>query len=243
MKSAIKKLIPKRLQRSLIEIRNRRKSPEEIFTEIYEKGHWGDAPDGRKFCSGLGTIDENVEKYIGVLQAFISKNGIESVFEIGCGDFSIMKSVLSDSLIKYTGSDVVKRVIDHLSESHGNPHTKFLHLDAIKSTSFPHADLCVIRQVLQHLNNSQISEIIRKTKAFKYVIITEHIPLNPVVKNGDKSASGYIRLQNQLTSGVFLDAPPFSLDCKTLLSYRQDDSDHSGESIPALMVTSLIENA
>ena len=185
MKSTLKKLIPKRLQRFIIEIRNRRKSPEEIFTEIYEKGLWGEAPDGRKYCSGQGTIDENVDKYIGILQAFINKNDVTSIFEIGCGDFTIMKSVLSDSLIKYTGSDVVRNVIDHLTASHGNPHTKFLHLDAIKAASFPPADLCIIRQVLQHLNNSQISEIIRKTKAFKYVIITEHIPLNPVVKNGE----------------------------------------------------------
>jgi hypothetical protein len=243
MKRAIKKIIPKRLQRFLIEAKNRNRSTEEIFTEIYEKNLWGEAPDGRKFCSGLGTTDENVEKYIGVLKDFIDENKVESIFEIGCGDFSIMKSVIDQSLIKYTGSDVVKNVTDHLSDSYGNELTKFLHMDAIKSTRFPSADLCIIRQVLQHLNNDQISEIIRKTEGFKYVVITEHIPLNPACKNGDKSASGYIRLQNLKTSGVFLDAPPFSLKCKTLLSYRQDDIDHSGKSIPAVMLTSLIVNS
>lgn len=242
MKKIIKKIIPRWLFNFFIYIKNRNKSPEEIFTEIYEKNLWGEDPCGRKYCSGPGTTDVNIEKYIGVLKDFITQYKVKSIFEIGCGDFSIMKSVLNKSDVKYTGSDVVKNLIDHLSDSYGSDNIRFLHMDAINTKKFPAADLCIIRQVLQHLNNGQIADIIRKTKDFKYIIITEHVPLNPVCKNGDKMTSGYIRLQNYKTSGVFLDAPPFSLNCRTLLSYRHDDVNYSGNWIPAVMLTSLIEN-
>jgi len=237
------KLVPRPLKRFWGKIKNRNKSTEEIFTEIYKKQLWGKSPEGSKYCSGLGTIDSNVEKYIEVLKDFIKENNIKSVFEIGCGDFSIMKSVILNSDInEYIGSDIVQNVIEYLSETYGSSKVRFVHMDAISSEEYPDADLCIIRQVLQHLTNEQILEILRKTKRYKYVIITEHLPLDPIVKNGDKSTSGYIRLQNQKTSGVYLDAPPFSLKCKTLLSYRHDDKDYNNKTIPAVISTSLVEN-
>lgn len=242
MKEILKWIIPRPIRRYWADIKSRKKSPEEIFTEIYEKKLWGEATDGRKYCSGSGTEDSNVEKYIEALRDFNNENEIKSIFEIGCGDFTVMESILSQSDVNYIGSDIVKSVTEHLSDSYGSKNVKFVHMDAITSKKFPPADLCIIRQVLQHLSNEQISEIIRKIKDYKYVIITEHLPLNPKCKNGDKIASGYIRLQNPRTSGVYLDAPPFSLKCKILLSYRQDDRDYSGKIVPAVMVTNLIEN-
>jgi hypothetical protein len=242
MKNILKNLAPRWFIRFYLHLKNRNKSPEEIFTEIYNKNLWGKAPDGRQYCSGCGTIDSNVEKYIEILRGFINEFKIKSIFEIGCGDFSVMKSVLSRSEVKYTGSDIVKSLIDHLTNSYTNENIKFIQMDAIECEKYPVADLCIIRQVLQHLNNEQISEILRKTKKYKYVIITEQIPLNPIHKNDDKITSGYIRLQNQNTSGVFLDEPPFLLNCKTLLNYKLDDKDYYGNKIPAFMLNSLIEN-
>jgi hypothetical protein len=242
MKKTIKRLIPKGLMRLYLDQKNKHKSPEEIFTEIYKKSLWGKSPDGKQYCSGSGTTDPNVRKYIDTLQVFIRDAGIKSLFEIGCGDFTIMESVLDQSTVQYTGSDIVKDVINYLTATYGNKRRTFMHMDAIDSQNYPDADLCIIRQVLQHLSNAQIAEIIRKTKKYKYVIVTEHVPLNPVRKNDDKSTSGYIRLQNHDTSGVYLDAPPFSLNCRTLLSYQQDDKDYHGNSIPAIMLTTLIEN-
>ena len=117
-----------------------------------------------------------------------------------------------------------------------------LGFDAITATAFPSADLCIIRQVLQHLSNQQILEILEKTKVFKYVMITEHIPLNPQVINANKSTGGYIRLQNKAISGVYLDRPPFNQAIKTLLSYPQNDKNYDGKIVPAIMQTVLIEN-
>jgi len=72
--------------------------------------------------------------------------------------------------------------------------------------------------------------------------MTEHVPLNPKYKNDDWITRGYIRLQNPNTSGIFIDAPPFSLNCKTLPRYQQNNKDDYGKRISAVMLPTVIEN-
>ncbi|MDW5298899.1 MAG: class I SAM-dependent methyltransferase [Sedimentibacter sp.] len=221
---------------------NIQKKIEEIFTNIYERQLWGKNIYGDKYCSGPGTMDNKVENYITVLKEFIEENQIKDIFEIGCGDFTIMSKVLKNFKGNYIGSDIVNNVVEYLSSKYSSKHLNFIHLDAISCKELPKADLCIIRQVLQHLSNAQILKIISKLKNFKYVIITEHIPLYPECKNGDKEPNGFIRLQNLLSSGVFLEEPPFSIKCRKLLSYRSDDLDSKRNIIPAIMLTTIIEN-
>jgi hypothetical protein len=241
IKSYLKKLIPKKLLHILFDFKNKGKSNEFVFTEIYDKNYWGKADDGNKYYSGSGTSDANSKLYIDFLITLIKKNNIKTLFEIGCGDFTIMKKVLEKSNTNYIGADVVKKLVVDLNEQSKRETIQFIHIDAIKD-EYPVAELCVIRQVLQHLNNHQIAVILEKTKKFKYVLVTEHLPLNPIIKNGDKNMGGYIRLQNKKTSGVYLEAEPFNLTTKTVLSYRSDDVGFEGKIIPAIMRTSLIEN-
>lgn len=241
MKSVLKRFLPLNLMRWYADIKNKNRSAEAIFTEIYKKGYWGKVDDS-KYFSGTGTHDKSTSEYIKILVELIEKNQIKSVFEIGCGDFSIMDQVLHQADVEYIGTDIVADLISHLQECHGNEKTNFLHFDAISSENYPDADLCVIRQVLQHLGNVQIQQLLEKTKRFKYVFITEHVPVKPEEINGDKSLSGYIRLQNDKPSGVFLDKAPFNFKCKTILSYAKDDADGEGNIIPALMVSSLLAN-
>lgn len=241
IKRLIKKILPNVWIRHYVSLKNKNKSAEAIFTEIYKKGYWGKT-EGVAYFSGTGTHDENTIKYIDILVNFINKNNIQSVFEIGCGDFSITKKVLHQVDINYTGADIVANLIVHLEKNYGNKKNNFIHIDAIEAKNYPNADLCIIRQVLQHLSNDQILQILQKTKKFKYVIITEHIPAHPEEINGDKNLGGYIRLQNAKKSGVFLDKAPFSQNCDIILSYQKNDEDRNGRIVPALMVTSLIKN-
>jgi hypothetical protein len=241
IKSYLKKLIPKRLLHFLFDFKNKGKSAEFIFTKIYDKNYWGKADDGNKYYSGTGTSDANSKLYIDFLITLIKKNNIKTLFEIGCGDFTIMKKVLEKSNLNYIGADVVKKLVVDLNEQSKRETIQFIHIDAING-EYPDAELCVIRQVLQHLSNHQIAVILEKTKKFKYVLVTEHLPLNPIIKNGDKNTGGYIRLQNKKTSGVYIEIKPYYLTAKTVLSYRSDDKDVDGKIIPAIMRTSLIEN-
>jgi hypothetical protein len=43
----------------------------------------------------------------------------------------------------------------------------------------PDGDIVFLRQVLQHLNNSQISRVVQKLYRYKFLVLTEHVPANP----------------------------------------------------------------
>jgi hypothetical protein len=238
-----KQFVPLKFFKLYADFKNRNQSPEEIFTRIYQKKYWGVASNGEQFFSGDGTVDLAAEQYKEMLINFIKENAIKSIFEIGCGDFTIMKSVLeSTPQTQYHGVDIVKDLINHLNQNYQSQSIKFSQVDAITATAFPPADLCIIRQVLQHLSNQQIEDILEKTKTFKYVIVTEHLPLNPKIINADKATGGYIRLQNKEISGVYINQAPFNQSIKELLSYSQNDKDYDGKIVPAIMQTVLIEN-
>lgn len=242
LKQRMKKYIPKKILYYILNKRiekHRKGSLKETFTHIYENNLWGKSKsDG--FYSGSGTTHPDTERYKNELIRFILNNDIKSVFEIGCGDFSIMQAVLKEIDVKYIGSDIVPSLINYNNEKYGSQATKFVEMDAIEAEELPKADCCIIRQVLQHLNNQQIQQILRKTVDFKYILITEHLPVHPLKKNIDKKAGLDIRLYRE--SGVFLEDRPFSMACKTILEYRDDHTDFWGNKVAAIMRTSLINN-
>ena len=74
----------------------------------------------------------------------------------------------------------------------------------------PDGDLCLIRQVLQHLSNKQISQVLANCGKFPYLVITEDVYNGPNVRpNLDIMHGPDNRLHRR--SGVFLDRAPFSL--------------------------------
>ena len=83
--------------------------------------------------------------------------------------------------------------------------------------NLPAAGLCLIRQVLQHLSNQEIAQILQNTRKYKYIIITEHYPppyLN-IIPNRDKPHGKDIRLDND--SGVYLNKPPYNIKISEVL--------------------------
>ena len=89
----------------------------------------------------------------------------------------------------------------------------FVHLDAIKDV-LPDGELCLVRQVLQHLSNDQISIILEKLTKFKFVLISEHHPAELYQYNIDKPAGAAIRAYKG--SGVYLEKPPFEKSASVL---------------------------
>ncbi|MEO5592685.1 MAG: class I SAM-dependent methyltransferase [Chitinophagaceae bacterium] len=236
-----KKFIPKKIylwwkERNFRSLR--KKTPEEIFSDVYNQNTWG----GNKgtFYSGAGTANPNTIIYLDHLTSFIKENNIQKILEIGCGDFSIMKQLTSQVKIDYTGGDVVEALIRHNQSVFQNEHTRFIHLNAI-TDDLPGADLVIIRQVLQHLSNPQIMKILNKLTRFKYALITEHVPVTDDAEyNLDKIAGPHIRMR--VNSGVFIDKPPFNMkNVKVLFEYREDDKVKQ-KMVPAVMRTYLLEN-
>ena len=168
------------------------------------------------FFSGSGSHNEKIIiPYINTLLQIITNNNIRLITDLGCGDFWIMRHVLG-TLDKnnynffYNGVDVVEELIEHNNKTFGRANVKFHCMDAAQEdTELPFGELLIIRQVLQHLNNADIKNILAKTKNFKFLFITEHIYEGAdSIFNVDKISNNGIRLN--LKSGVYLEHAPFN---------------------------------
>ena len=189
------------------------KTNKAIFSEIYAKNVWGGGNE--PFFSGRGSHNENIIiPYINTLLQIISNNNIRLITDLGCGDFWIMRHVLS-TLDKnnynffYNGVDVVEELIDHNNKTFGRANVKFHCMDAAQDNELPFGELLIIRQVLQHLGNADVKKILSKTSAFKFIFVTESIyGGEDAVYNIDINASNGTRCS--FKSGVYLERPPYS---------------------------------
>ena len=219
--SVIKQLIPTWLYQLRHKYKHRQfinQSNAAIFSEIYDNHLWGG--NNEAFHSGIGTIDENAQLYLNKLSDFFKTNSIHSVVEIGCGDFRLMKSILDASPLHYTGIDVVPNLINHLNQNFANERISFMCADAVTDI-LPSADVCIIRQVLQHLSNDQILSILKKCDQYRFVIITEHLPIGSnIIPNKDKPSGPDVRMY--FYSGVFVESPPFNQKAEIFIEYRAD---------------------
>ena len=185
-----------------------------IFTKIYKNNDWGGEPN--EFYSGPGSHHPLIHGYVQEVGDFIIKNQLKDIVEIGCGDFNIGEKVLKhlDSAgtdFTYIGYDVVKPLIRRNREMFGNERTKFICKDA-SSGIIKNGDVLIIRQVLQHLNNRAIQQIIKKFNNYRYIIVSEHQLAehygNRIRPNIDQVTSASIRLH--MSSAIYLDKPPFN---------------------------------
>ncbi len=185
--------------------------------QIYEQHLWGG--DHHMFYSGDGSHNPNLVKpYVTVVSQFLkSFDTLLTVCDLGCGDFNVGNR-LAPYTKKYIGVDIVENLIDHNQNTFASENIRFQCLD-IAQDELPQADCVILRQVLQHVSNKEVEQVVRKLKDYKYLILTEHLPEGDFVPNVDIISGQGIRLKKQ--SGVDLLAPPFNLkirEAKTLLT-------------------------
>ncbi len=174
--------------------------------QVYEKNLWGG--DKTEFYSGEGSHrPEIVAPYLDAVTAFLTsfKNPL-TVCDLGCGDFNVGKELVKHSK-KYVAVDIVPSLIARNKEKFKAPNLEFHCLD-IATDHLPTADCAILRQVLQHLSNPEIQRIVNKLAAYKYVILTEHIPQGTFVPNKDIISGQGNRLK--VKSGVNITAAPFN---------------------------------
>jgi SAM-dependent methyltransferase len=178
----------------------------EIFAEIYRNNRWGGARG--RYHSGSGSSGEHAQVYAQAVTAFIKSHDIHRVVDLGCGDFRV-GAQLATSDILYTGVDIVPDLVRKNRARFASERVRFECLNIIEE-ELPEADLCLIRQVLQHLSNQQISRVLTNVEKYRYVLVTEHYPASAALrhKNIDKPCGEDVRVYDG--SAVFLDAPPFN---------------------------------
>ncbi|MBV9743656.1 MAG: class I SAM-dependent methyltransferase [Acidobacteriia bacterium] len=182
---------------------------EKTFELIYRTNLWG----GRsgEFYSGHGSDAEFARPYCEMLRQFIRERHIQSVVDIGCGDFRVGRNIVTPGL-SYLGLDVVPPLVERNQQQFGSERVQFQVFNAIESIP-PAADLCLIRQVLQHLSNEQVLAVLGNCRSYPHLIISEHLILDGRVPfNVDKPHGADLRC-----SGLVFDLAPFNLKTETLL--------------------------
>jgi hypothetical protein len=121
---------------------------EEIFTNVYENKIWGQNAYGEyNGSSGGGSdIEYNKDTYVPFLKKFIIDNNIQSVVDLGCGDFKCGKIIYDDLDISYMGYDAYKKVIEYNSSQNSFPKYSFTHLDFCNNKeSIINGDMCILK--------------------------------------------------------------------------------------------------
>jgi len=172
----------------------------EVFSKIYKEDLWHGG-------SGAGSKLENIKEYVDILQKYIDKPEVKTVLDLGCGDWQFSK-FLDLSSVSYLGVDVVESVIESNSTSYSASNIKFISRD-ITIYEVPKADLIICKDVLQHLCNKDVVNILVKIiTSSKFSLITNDF--NPEnTENKDIDNGDYRCLDLTLS--------PFYLDVVTVL--------------------------
>ena len=191
-----------------------------LFREIYQKQLWG-AVQGLSYYSGSGSRNPVIARpYLESVVDFLkSLEARPVVVDLGCGDFFIGSQIFQYAK-HYFACDVVPDLIEALAADHRADNLDFLCLDAT-SEPLPSGDVLIVRQVLQHLSNNAIMQITRQFHQYRYILLTEHVPMGDFIANKDKPNGPDTRLRWQ--SGIDLLQAPFNLKVKNARLFCQTE--------------------
>ncbi len=188
-------------------------TPQEVFTDIYQRGVWGRNQNGEG-TSGGGSTLESTEVYRKFLQQFLSEYNIKTVVDAGCGDWGF-SHLIDWSGIDYIGYDVVKNVIKNNQKKFNKENIQFITRNFINK-QLPSTDLLICKEVLQHLTLEDISTFSTQFHNFKYCLITNDI--DPVTMTAPN-----IQINRGSYRVIDLTQPPFSLEGYKILTYQADN--------------------
>lgn len=209
-------------------------SVEDTFDKIYRQGFWGHG-----MSSGAGSHGHTADEFVRVIREIIDQEHIRSIADLGCGEFSI-GSRLAGHVERYAAYDVSKVILERNRGRFAHlANTTFQHLNIIEEIPEP-ADLVIIRQVLQHLTNTQIETALRnleQTQSNMIIVADEiirqdtgqDINIDLVQQSvGTRANSGH---------GLYLDRPPFNRKVRLIEDIPETDG-----SLSTLRVVELVRD-
>jgi SAM-dependent methyltransferase len=177
----------------------------ESFERIYHERHWV-ITDTPQPVSGTGSAGLAADRYVELVDRLLRDRGISDIVDIGCGDMTVA-SRFDLGACRYVGVDVVAHLIDEHRQRHGEAQRRFECLD-VTVDPLPSGDCYLLRQVLQHLSNDEVTAALRQLPAGACVVVTESSPLGgPQRPNLDMPHGPHTRLP--LGSAVQLGLAPF----------------------------------
>jgi SAM-dependent methyltransferase len=194
-------------QFELCRVTSRLRGPQRIFTDVYLNNKWGGEPG--TFYSGSGSYESFVAQYAALVREFIEANKIDSIVDLGCGDFAVSQKIVTPG-VRYVGVDIVEPLIARNNQLFGSSNVSFICLNIIKS-DLPDGTLCIVRQVLQHLSITHIRTLLKALHKYRYIIITEHHPSDRDVRIYNKDIPTGFDTHLRWGSSVHLGQPPFDI--------------------------------
>jgi len=179
------------------------RSMQETFGDAYLLNSWGSG-------SGMGSNQEGTTPYREYLQGFMRQHQIQSVVDLGCGDWKFSR-LIDWSGVRYTGIDVVPEVIEANRKAFGT-HGEFLCLDFSRE-ELPPADLVLVKDVLQHWPNEVVRSFMDRLRQFRYVLITNCSYDHPTL-NADIGMGGF--------RPIDLRRAPFGYQLEEVLRFRTE---------------------
>ncbi|RNC83144.1 MAG: class I SAM-dependent methyltransferase [Balneola sp.] len=180
------------------------------MAQVYSEYLWGG--ESHDFYSGEGShLPGLVEPYVEIVSEFLTSFETPiTVCDLGCGDFNVGKQLIQHTK-KYVAVDIVPELIQRNKKLFEAENLEFHCLD-IATDDLPAADCVILKQVLQHISNKEVHQVVKKLAGYKYVIVTEHIPDGEFEPNKDIISGQGTRLKK--LSGINLTAPPFYFKAK-----------------------------
>eukprot|EP00928_Gymnodinium_smaydae_P046474 TRINITY_DN30969_c0_g1_i1.p1 TRINITY_DN30969_c0_g1~~TRINITY_DN30969_c0_g1_i1.p1 ORF type:complete len:302 (+),score=31.68 TRINITY_DN30969_c0_g1_i1:59-907(+) len=142
---------------------------EATFTEIYATNAWGRG-------SGAGSLPIHCLKWIEFVRTFIRDKCIDSVVDLGCGDWQFSPYIYHDLNVKYVGYDVVFPLIEENRARWSEQGYRFEHLEfSSKVPDIEEAELYILKDVLQHWSSARItaflSDVLSSKQKLRFVLV------------------------------------------------------------------------
>lgn len=176
----------------------------EAFRRVYATNAWGSG------SGSAGHVEEGAA-YVAAVRQFVAQRGVKRVVDAGCGDFFI-GSQIAPYVDEYIGLDIVPEIVERNRTLY--PGVRFECVDLSKD-DLPEGDLCLVKQVFQHLSNAEIARCLRNLSRYPLLLVSEHMAPHNRIANQDKPHGPDIRLYDG--SSVVLSAPPFNVPCSDFL--------------------------
>lgn len=193
------------------------------FDDVYTSGLWGRNAAGGG-TSGSGSSVKATALYRAFLQQFMADNGVTSVVDAGCGDWSFSQ-LIDWTGIDYKGYDIVASVVAQDQQKFAKPNIQFFEGDIIDS-DLPPADLLISKHVMQHLPNADVQKFLAKQlPKYKHVLLTDGVDRATLsAPNVDIAAGAYRTLDPT--------QPPFGIPGIKVLTYWDGGAMHQVVYIP-----------
>jgi SAM-dependent methyltransferase len=175
------------------------------FEQIYDKNEWGHG-------SGEGSLLQHTRGYMAFLQGFLAKRGVKTVVEMGCGDWQFSKFI-DWAGADYAGYDVVPSVVKSNQDAYAKAGVTF-QLYSGNPGELPSADLLIVKDVLQHLNDRAVIALLSQLPRFKFALLTNCIQPRGTTINRDIEDGDFRYIDLRL--------PPFNLNATEVFGFTHE---------------------